>query len=56
MYLNHKVTKRSFDIYQAEQLNHTITEQRHRPYGKCYTFHPNNQMRENGIYYLKITM
>ena len=53
---NHKITKRIYDVYQAEQLNHTVTEKRDRPYGRCYTFYPNNQMRENGIYYLKITM
>ena len=31
----------------------SIREQRHRPFGRCYTFHPKKEIRDLEIYYLK---
>jgi len=33
-----------------------FTEQRHRGFGRCYTFHPLKKYRDLGIYYYKIQM
>ena len=37
------------DSNQYEELQKNIQEQRHYRYGKCYTFHPGEKMRQNGI-------
>ena len=34
----------------------TITEQRHRKFGRCYTFHPEKKIRDLGIYYIKTNL
>ena len=31
-------------------------EQRHRSFGRCYTFHPRKEARERGIYYIKMRL
>ena len=33
-----------------------MREQRHRGFGKCYTFHPPENFRDKGIYYMKFTL
>ena len=33
-----------------------ITEQRHRKFGRCYTFHPETHFRNMGIYYIKLEL
>ena len=33
-----------------------ITEQRHRGFGRCYTYHPEPHMRNMGIYYIKLEL
>ena len=31
----------------------SIKEQRHRGFGRCYTFYPEKRIRDLGVYYLK---
>ena len=31
-------------------------EQRHRRFGKCYTFRPDKEIRDRGIYYIKFEL
>ena len=31
----------------------SIQEQRHRGFGRCYTFHPKKEIRDLGVYYIK---
>ena len=33
-----------------------MREQRHRGFGKCYTYHPSQDYRNYGIYYMKFTL
>ena len=33
-----------------------ISEQRHRKFGRCYTFYPDTDMQYMGIYYMKIEL
>ena len=35
----------------TEELD--IVEQRHRKFGRCYTYHPDTTMKELGIYYIR---
>ena len=30
-----------------------IVEQRHRKFGRCYTYHPDTRIKELGIYYIR---
>ena len=34
----------------------SFTEQRHRLFGRCYTYHPEHKFRELGIYYMNIEL
>lgn len=34
----------------------SFTEQRHRFFGKCYSLHPEEDIRKLGVYYIKITL
>ena len=33
-----------------------VSEQRHRKFGRCYTFYPDTDMQYLGIYYMKIEL
>ena len=33
-----------------------VSEQRHRKFGRCYTFYPDTDMQYMGIYYMKIEL
>ncbi len=33
-----------------------LTEQRHRSFGKCYTVHPDQAIRQLGVYYIKMEL
>ena len=35
------------------ETSDSIKEQRHRGFGRCYTFQPEKYMRDLGIYYIK---
>ena len=37
-----------------ENTRETFKEQRHRSFGRCYTFHPNQEILDLGVYYSKI--
>ena len=37
------------DINKVEE---SITEQRHRVFGRCYTYYPEQRIRDLGIYYI----
>ena len=39
---------------KSDIMEDYITEQRHRPFGKCYTIYPTKKMRKLGIYYIGI--
>ena len=36
--------------------NPYIEEQRHRKFGRCYTFHPDTRMQQLGIYYITLKL
>ena len=38
------------------EVHGSITEQRHRRYGRCYTYHPEQSVEELGIYYVKVQL
>ena len=38
------------------EIRNLITEQRHRGFGRCYTFYPETYMRNLGIYYIKLAL
>ena len=40
-------------VVDLSKIQDTITEQRHRMFGRCYTFHPEERLRHLGIYYIK---
>jgi hypothetical protein len=40
-------------VVDLDILHNSITEQRHRKFGRCYTYHPEKKMRDLGIYYIK---
>ena len=44
--------KTGTDIALEDNLD-SIKEQRHRNFGRCYTFHPEKNIRDLGVYYIK---
>ena len=36
-----------------DDIEGSVKEQRHRSFGRCYTFHPKKEIRDLGIYYVK---
>ena len=36
-----------------ENITDSVQEQRHRGFGRCYTFHPKKSIRDLGVYYIK---
>ena len=34
-------------------IDGSVKEQRHRSFGRCYTFHPRKDIRDLGVYYIK---
>ena len=46
------------DTYvKVTQFNSSnMREQRHRGFGRCYTYHPAQNYRNYGIYYMKFTL
>ena len=47
-----KTGKTNTDIDLEDNLD-SIKEQRHRKFGRCYTFHPTKAIRDLGVYYIK---
>ena len=45
----HGTYKFAIDLNKIED---SITEQRHRGFGRCYTYHPEERLRKLGIYYI----
>ena len=41
----------TFEV-DLNKIQDTITEQRHRAFGRCYTYHPEERMRKLGIYFI----
>ena len=37
-------------------LTKSVIEQRHRAFGRCYTYSPHKHMIDTGIYYIKIKL
>ena len=35
------------------EIDNSIKEQRHRSFGRCYTFHPRKDIRDLGVYYIR---
>ena len=46
-----KQGKTSVDIDLESDLD-SFKEQRHRSFGRCYTFHPKKSLRNLGVYYV----
>ena len=47
------------EIYESLAINvltKSVIEQRHRAFGRCYTYCPSKHMRDTGVYYLKIRL
>ena len=36
-----------------DDIDGSVKEQRHRSFGRCYTFHPKKEIRDLGVYYIK---
>ena len=36
-----------------DDIEGSVKEQRHRSFGRCYTFHPRREIRDQGVYYIK---
>ena len=50
---NHGTYSFEIDLIMA---NDSFTEQRHRLFGRCYTYHPEYKFRELGIYYMNMEL
>ena len=47
----------SYTFVPDLNLKHNfVTEQRHRLYGRCYTYLPENAIRDLGIYYINAVL
>ena len=44
------------NIKSPELSRVMLTEQRHRKFGRCYTFHPAKWLGELGVYYIKLKL
>ena len=40
-------------LSEAARMGNSLTEQRHRKYGRCYTYYPHPTQQRLGIYYVK---
>ena len=40
----------------SEELPSTIKEQRHRKFGKCFTYIPDEDINDRGVYYIQIKL
>ena len=47
--------KHSIDIDLDGEVP-SVKEQRHRYFGRCYTFHPTKAIRDHGVYYVKLNL
>ena len=45
----------SFEV-DLSTANNSFTEQRHRKFGRCYSYYPEHHFRELGIYYITIVL
>ena len=45
----------SFEV-DLSMAKHSFTEQRHRKFGRCYSYCPEHHFRELGIYYITIVL
>ena len=43
-------------VTETARMGNSITEQRHRKYGRCYTYYPPQSQQRLGIYYIKIQL
>ena len=43
-------------IENDELSKHYMLEIRHRKFGRCYSFHPNEELKKLGIYYIRIKL
>ena len=44
------------EVLQLKETAKWVTEQRHRNFGRCYTFYPEKYMQELGIYYIALEL
>ena len=40
-------------LISLDGTSESFKEQRHRGFGRCYTLHPDETIRNQGVYYLK---
>lgn len=43
-------------VTETARMGNSITEQRHRKYGRCFTYYPPRSQQQLGIYYMKIQL
>ena len=44
-----------FTVLNIDKLTrHHLIEIRHRKFGRCYSFHPDDRLQQLGIYYIKL--
>ena len=55
-YLNADKTGKFTENLKIQDNASWVSEQRHRKFGRCYTFYPDTDMQYLGIYYLKIEL
>ena len=51
-----KLNPYTVDLNITENLPNSIKEQRHRVFGKCYTFIAERDIKDFGVYYIKIKL
>ena len=49
-------TNTKLNLTMDVKLNPSITEQRHRAFGRCYTIYPAEDIRRIGVYYYKVDL
>jgi hypothetical protein len=43
-------------VADVAEMGNSVNEQRHRKYGRCYTFYPSSTKQQLGIYYIKLQL
>jgi len=51
---NKKYYHNSNLIENEEGKENEFLQQRHRSFGRCYTFHPHSRARSLGVYYVRV--
>ena len=56
VHVNESTDSSSYSLNVSQKSNRMISDARHRNWGKCYTFSPDDDTRGYGIYYLRMQL